>query len=95
MSEYKIPYEFIDYIAEVMEFGAKKHGDLNWRGPDGAKSSHKDMHAAMFRHIAESSAGNTEDHETGYHPLAHAATRCLMQLYRFDRGLVHKDDKGV
>lgn len=54
MSDYKIPNEFITWIAEVMEFGARKYGDENWKEPDGNKSSHNDMHASMFRHLAAS-----------------------------------------
>jgi hypothetical protein len=86
--------DFTRYINEVLEFGAMKHGELNWKLPNGKKSSHEDMHNSMFHHIAQSYAGTTHDKETGFHPLAHAACRCLMQLYRINHNLIHKDDKG-
>jgi hypothetical protein len=89
-----VPEEFMKYLNDVLLFGAVKHGDFNWQNPNGKKSSREDMHNSMFHHIAESYAGKTHDMETGHHPLAHAATRCLMQLYRINHNLIHKDDKG-
>lgn len=78
--------EFLDFL-QVLEFGAKKHGDYNWLRPDGKKSSHEDMHASMFRHLAESSAGHRADAETGLDPLLHLASRALMMYTRLKRGV--------
>ena len=78
---YKIPDKFIQWIAEVMEMGALKHGDNNWKGVKGKKSSHKEMHDSMFHHLAESFGGNRTDDESGLDPLQHLATRALMCLY--------------
>lgn len=78
--------EFLDFL-QVLEFGAKKHGDYNWLLPDGKKSSHEDMHASMFRHLAESSAGHRADSETGLDPLLHLASRALMMYTRLQRGV--------
>jgi len=87
--------EFYDFLT-VVEFGARKHdkpgGDANWASPNGSKSSHKDMHASMFRHLAESSSGVREDKETGIDPLLHLATRALMMYTRIKRGLIHEED---
>lgn len=83
--------EFLDFL-EVLEFGAKKHGNLNWLDTEGRKSSFKDMHASMFRHLAESSAGHRADHETGLDPLLHLASRALMMYTRLKRGIKHKED---
>jgi hypothetical protein len=83
--------EFKDYI-EVLRFGAKKHGNKNWLEADGKKSSHKDMHASMFRHLAESATGSKADKETGLHPLLHLASRALMMYTRQQRRIIHKDD---
>lgn len=84
--------EFYD-ILHVLEFGKAKHGEMNFMEPDGKKSSHKDMHASAFRHIAESSAGSTADKETGLHPMLHAATRCLMVYARHKNNIKHSDDR--
>lgn len=83
--------EFLDFL-KVLEFGAKKHGDSNWLSTTGKKSSHKDMHASMFRHLAESSVGGFEDLETGLHPLLHLAARALMLYTRKQRGIIHEED---
>jgi len=78
--------DFYDLV-QVLEFGAKKHGAHNWLQPNGKKSSHKDMMASIFRHVAEGSVGHTKDHESGLHPLLHAACRCLMGYVRWKNGL--------
>ncbi len=86
--------EFEDFI-EVLEFGAEKHGRFNWLDVNGKKSSHKDMHASMFRHVAESYCGRTQDEETGLHPLLHATCRSLMYYTRWKRGLLHDEDLQI
>ena len=83
--------EFYD-ILKVLEMGAKKHGRHNWLEPGGAKSSHTDMHASLFRHIAHSSCKTGVDDESGEDHLLHAATRALMAYTRKKRGLDHEED---
>ena len=83
--------EFDDYL-EVLVMGAKKYEANGWLDPNGAKTSRKDMHASMFRHLAESSSGLTEDHESGLHPLLHLAARALMCYTRQKRGIKHDED---
>lgn len=83
--------EFADII-QVLEFGATKYEPNNWLQPDGAKSSHKDMCASIFRHAAEVYAGRTEDGETGLHPALHLAVRALMLYTRYKRGIIHPAD---
>lgn len=87
----QLEYEFLDFL-KVLEFGARKHGDSNWLEPNGRKCSHKEMHASMFRHLADSSSGALEDHETGFDPLLHLAARAMMMYARRRRGIRHKDD---
>lgn len=83
--------EFYD-VLEVLEMGAKKYGNKNWLKTDGEKSSHKDMHASMFRHLAESSVGHTKDQESGLHPLLHLACRAFMAYTLQRRNIRHSDD---
>jgi hypothetical protein len=80
------PIEMEDWI-DVYEMGAEKHGLDNWLKPNGKTSSHKDMHASMFRHLAESSAGIRADKESGLDPLLHLACRALMCYTRIKRGI--------
>ena len=83
--------EFYD-ILKVLEMGAAKHGAHNWLEPNGKKSSHKDMYASIFRHVASGSVGETVDVESGLHPTLHAACRLLMVYTRDKRGIRHNED---
>lgn len=87
-----LEFEFFDFM-QVLKFGATKYEEANWLEPDGHKSSFKDMHASMFRHLAESSAGHRHDKESGLDPLLHLAARALMMHTRLQRHIRHKDDK--
>jgi len=84
--------EFLDFL-KVLKMGAKKHGNANWLNVDGKKSSHKDMHASMFRHLAQSFANQRLDAESGLDHLLHLASRALMAYTRSKRGLIHPEDK--
>ena len=88
----QIPSEFIEALQDVLDFGARKHGDMNWLECNGSKSSWKDMHASMFRHLASSQAGEVYDDETRLLHVAHLATRALMVYTRIKRDLWHKED---
>lgn len=89
--EIDVPPEMLDFL-QVMIMGAKKHGANNWLDADGKKSSHKDMHASMFRHLAASSAGVRTDEESGMDHLLHLMTRAGMYYTRLKRGLIHSAD---
>lgn len=84
--EFQVPPEMLHFI-KVMEMGASKYEPNGWLKTDGTKTSHKDMHASMFRHLAESSAGIRADHESGFDPLLHLACRALMMYTRIQKGL--------
>jgi hypothetical protein len=90
--ELEIPSEMYDFFM-VLRGGARKYGANNWLEVDGNCSDHKSMHASMFRHLAESSAGITRDKDSGLHPLLHLASRALMLYTRQKKGLKHKLDK--
>lgn len=78
------PIEWLSFLADVMEMGAKKYGKDNWLHPNGKSKSHVEMHNSMFHHIAESYTGSRQDKESTLDPLKHAACRALMSvsLYR-------------
>ena len=80
------------HIDKVIAHGAKKHAPLNWLKPDGKTTSHRDMHASMFRHLADSYAGIRTDSDSNLDPLLHLATRALMMYTRLQRGIEHTDD---
>ena len=92
MSKLEIPREFL-HVMKVVGMGAKKYSPEGWLETDGAGTSHKEMHASMFRHLADSSAGIKADHESGLHPLLHLATRALMLYTRQERGIINSKDE--
>lgn len=80
----------IDDIIAVMEYGAGKYGDNNWRtGMDYSRC----FNAAM-RHLWAYWRGETNDPESGLPHLAHAATNCLFVLDWTRRG-VGRDDRPL
>lgn len=83
--------EFSDFM-KVVEMGAEKYEANQWLSPAGAKTSHRDMHASMFRHLAASSSGIINDEESGLDHLLHLATRALMLYTRRKKGITHPDD---
>ncbi len=93
--DYLIGYgEMMDFV-HVMRAGAEKYDKDNWLLPEGHHASHKAMHASMFRHLADSHAGNREDRDSGFDPLLHLATRALMMYTRLQREIYHPaDDAG-
>ncbi len=83
--------EFFHFL-KVFPPGAKKHGKHSWLKEDGGTMGHKDVHASMFRHTAESSTGHLQDIVSGLHPLLHLQTRAAMCYTRQIRGIKHPDD---
>lgn len=89
VNRYDLPLwqeEFFD-LHRILEMGAKKYAVDGWLEPGAPGTSFKEMHASIFRHVAESSAGITKDWESGEHPLLHAAIRCLMEYVLQKRGI--------
>ena len=87
----QVPAEMYHFI-RVMIKGAEKYEADNWLNADGHHSSHKDMHASMFRHLADSHANNRIDADSGLDPLLHLATRALMCYTRINREIKHPND---
>jgi hypothetical protein len=79
-----LPWDSIEEVVKVLDFGAKKYSKDNWRKVKFAKCRY---FAAAVRHIITEwwVHGRTKDEESGYHPLAHAIC-CLLFLMEFDKG---------
>lgn len=70
-----LPWKAIDELAAVLEHGARKYGDENWRQVPDARRRYID---AALRHIvAYHAAGEREDRDSKRHHLAHAAASLL------------------
>lgn len=78
----------LNETAKVMQFGAKKYAEHNWR--KGFTWS-RPLSAAM-RHITAFNNGEDKDPESGLSHLAHAAC-CIMFLLEFEKTHPHLDDR--
>ena len=71
--------EFLLEVGEVLELGARKYGEHNWR-----LVSRQRYVAATMRHLLAFMAGEVYDPESGKQHLAHCATNvmCLWEKTR-------------
>lgn len=83
-----LPVRFLEEVAGVLTFGAKKYDPYNWS--KGIKFSR--LFAALLRHVYAFWKGESNDPETGLSHLAHA-TCCL--AFMFELMLIDKqwDDR--
>lgn len=72
-----LPFESIEEIAKVLQFGAKKYSANNWREHGGIKWGR--LSGAALRHIFAWSKGEDNDPESGLSHLAHAGC-CILFL---------------
>lgn len=75
-------------LSKVLEFGARKYADHNWR--KGMKWSR--LLGAALRHILSFMSGESKDPETGLSHLAHAFC-CLMFLLEYEVTHKNLDDR--
>jgi hypothetical protein len=71
-----IPWDGLEEVVKVLEFGAKKYDRDNWRYVENAETRYT---AAAFRHLIAYNKGEQTDSETGLSHLAHAGC-CLLFL---------------
>ena len=90
-----IPQELLDFLQVLQDSAnAGKYPADNWLDEDGRGCGHKEMHASMFRHLANSCAGNRLDNDSGRDHLLHLAARAMMLYVRLSKGFEHPTDKG-
>lgn len=76
-----VPWDGLEEIVKVLEFGAKKYARDNWRHVEGAETRYM---AAAFRHLVAYQMHNDVDPETGLSHLAHAGC-CLLFLLALEK----------
>lgn len=81
------PY-FIEAIAAVLDFGAKKYGARNWE----KGMSWSRVYGALLRHMLAWQRGENDDPETGLSHLWHAGC-CIMFLVHFEKTGTGTDDR--
>ena len=73
--------EFVEQVASVLTFGAKKYAPTNWQKVEDPVNRY---YAACMRHLIAWRKGEKTDPESGLSHLSHAATN-LMFLSWFTR----------
>lgn len=76
-----IPWDGLEEIVKVLEFGAKKYARDNWRHVEGAEQRYL---AAAIRHLVAYQIQQPTDEETGISHLAHAGC-CLLFLLALEK----------
>lgn len=76
-----VPWESVDNVVRVLDFGLKKYSRGNWKHVKGAKFRY---FAAAMRHLVAWFSGEAHDKESGLPHLAHAVC-CILFLMEFDR----------
>ena len=71
------PY-FVEDVAKVLTFGAKKYAPNSWQKLDNGKTRYTD---AMLRHLTAYQKGELVDPESGLTHLSHVATNLMFISY--------------
>lgn len=74
-----MPWDALDQVGLVFAYGAHKHGEGAYRGPDGPGLDY--CCGAAVRHLSACQQGERLDSESGLSHLAHAAARALIALH--------------
>lgn len=74
-----MPFEAVEEINKVLEFGAKKYEANNWKKGSGFKYTR--VLNSLLRHIFAYMRGEDKDPESGLSHLAHAGCNILFLLY--------------
>ena len=73
------PFEALEGILQVFEYGEKTYGKNNWQKIENADE--RLWNAAMRHLIAAQNDKNARDSETGFSHLAHCATNLIFLLW--------------
>lgn len=76
-----VPWDGLEEVVKVLEFGARKYARDNWKHVEGADTRYL---AAAFRHLIAYNTGEKVDQETGLSHLAHAGC-CLLFLLSLEK----------
>ena len=74
-----MPFEAVEEINKVLEFGAKKYAAHNWTQGDGFRYTR--VLNSLFRHLFAWSRGEDLDPESGLSHLAHAGCNIIFLIY--------------
>lgn len=73
-----LPFETIEKLVEILQFGANKYGENNWQQLPNFQDRYFD---ACMRHLTAWWGGEDFDPESGKHHLAHAFCNIMFLLW--------------
>lgn len=74
-----LPYDSLEEVVKVLEFGAKKYSRDNWKAGEGFKYTRS--FNALQRHMLAFMRGEDNDPETGISHLSHAMCNLLFMQH--------------
>lgn len=87
-----VPFQSLEGMVQVLEFGAKKYAAYNWT--KGGGFSWVRVTASCFRHLFAWLAGQDNDPESGLNHIYHAQCNLLfLAHYIRNKELYNKDDR--
>jgi hypothetical protein len=87
-----MPFEAVEEINKVLDFGANKYAEWNWT--KGGGMNHSRVINSCLRHIFAYMRGEDKDPESGLSHLAHAGCNILFLLYyKKYPEIFNKDDR--
>lgn len=88
-----MPFEAVEEINKVLEFGAKKYSAHNWKAGEGFKYTR--ILNSLLRHVFAYIRGEDKDPESGLSHLAHAGCNIVFLLYYEKYKARYKNDDRV
>lgn len=89
-----VPFEALEGMVRVLEFGANKYSRNNWM--TGGGFSYKRVLTACLRHIFAYMRGEDVDPESGISHISHAQCNLLfLGYYLTNKSKFNKDDRGT
>jgi len=73
-----IPFEVLEDVVKVLEMGAKKYGDDDWKHVPNAYAEYQE---SLLRHVMEYRKKNFTDDESGLSHMAHIVCNAMMILW--------------
>lgn len=89
-----VPFEALEGMVKVLEFGAKKYDSWNWTTDGGFKWTR--VLSSCFRHLFAWARGQDLDPESGLSHIHHAQCNLLfLAFYLGNKEKFNKDDRNV
>lgn len=73
-----LPFESLEEIAKVLDYGAKKYSKNNWKFVPDGKARYED---ALLRHFSAYKRGEEFDPESGLKHISHMACNALFLVW--------------